>query len=264
MIINDTDNDRLMLFMEDALDFLRSKTANKYYAENPSARSIELLDGSVVPASEEGVFVLDNEFEAYIVGNLVKYIEMMIENINNSMFGLGERTLYEYITGWLFLAVSGHVHEKDVNRMKALLFAGFYKHVAEDRGGLKRYMEGRSSALLPKDMERLDSLNFTEFNDYIWKVLNGIVGQYPFVRKGTIDRLGGGIMYKHQSMTLHANPTAIGELVSTMDKTVRHRLIVAFNLRQAIEYYRGTGRLEANRLIYSFDKFWKNHKIRES
>jgi hypothetical protein len=261
MIISDSDSEKLEKFTLGAIDFLRTKTANRYYAENMSIQGIELLDGTIRSIEEEGVFVLDNEFQGFIVDHLVKYVELLKENIDNPMFGLGERTLYEYVTGWLFLAVSGHVDEESVNRAKALLFAGFHKHVGSEPGGFEKYMQRRGQYFNEKDIEKLDNLSFTEFNDYIWKVMHGIVGGYKIARKGTIDRLGGRILYGHQSMRLHANPNAILELVSGADKSVRHRLVIAFNLRQAVEYYRGEKAVDS--LIYKFDKFWRENKIRE-
>lgn len=262
MIINDTDSEKLERFTVQAIEFLETKTENRYYADITSIENLRLLDGTMRSISEEGVFVLDNEFQAFIVGNLVKYLKLLRENIDNPMFGLGERTLYEYVTGWLFLAVSGHVDDKNINRAKTLLFAGFYKHVSSIHGGFTVYMRSKSQYINEKDEEKLTSLSFIEFNDYVWKVMHGIVGGYKIVRKGTIDRLGGQLLYGHQSMRLHANPNAILELVSRADKSVRHRLVVAFNLRQAIEYYRGDR--TADSLIYRFDKFWAEKEIRES
>jgi hypothetical protein len=261
MIISDSDSAKLERFTCDAIDFLKTKTTNKYYADNMTVQGIELLDGTIRSIEEEGVFVLDNEFEAFIVSNLVKYVELLKENIDNPMFGLGERTLYEYVTGWLFLVVSGHVGEEHRSRAKTLLFAGFHKHVGSEQGGFERYMQQKSRYLNEKDIEKLDSFSFTEFNDYVWRVVNGIVGGYEIARRGTIDRLGGRLLYGHQSMRLHANPNAILELVSREDKSIRFRLVIAFNLRQAVEYYRGER--GADQLIYRFDRFWKENKIRE-
>ena len=262
MIITERDSGRLESFTVDALEFLRSKTANKYYADDSTANNIRLLDGTIVPLNEEAIFVLDNEFEAFIVGNLVKYVELLLENVGNRMFGLGERTLYEYVTGWLFLAVSGKVEQMHIDRMKALLFAGFYKDVDSISSNYDKYIARRGEWLEPKDMQKLDECGFTEFNDYIWKVLSGVVGGYPIARKGTLDRLGGAILYKHQSMRLHANPNAMAELLSDLEKTTRHRLVIAFNLRQAVEFYRGDR--VADSLVYRFDKLWRENTIRES
>lgn len=261
MIISDSDSEKLERFTVEAIEFFKTKTINNYYADNISVQGIHLLDGSIRSVEEEGVFVLDNEFQSFIVGELVKYVELLKENIDNPLFGLGERTLYEYVTGWLFLAVGGHVDERDVNRAKALLFAGFHKHVGSEPGGFERYMQSRAQYLKDKDIEKLDSLSFTEINDYVWKVMHGIVGGYKIARKGTIDSLGGHILYGHQSMRLHANPNAILELVDKADKSVRFRLVIAFNLRQAVEYYR-TER-NAGRLIYNFDRFWRENTISE-
>lgn len=262
MIISNTDSEKLELFTLEAIDFLETKTENRYYADTASIENLQLLDGTIRSINEEGVFVLDNEFQAFIVGNLVKYLKLLKENVNNPMFGLGERTLYEYVTGWLFLAVSGHVDDESVNRAKTLLFAGFYKHVGSNQEDFAVYMKSKGQHIKEKDIDKLSSLSFIEFNDYIWKVVHGIVGGYKIVRKGTIDKLGGQLLYGHQSMRLHANPNAILELVSKDDKSVRHRLVIAFNLRQAVEYYRGEK--TADSLIYKFDKFWKENTIRES
>ena len=261
MIISDSDSEKVERFTNEAIEFLITKKGNRYYTDEMTIAGIHLMDGSIRSVEEEGIFVLDNEFQSFIVDSLIKYVELLRENVDNPMFGLGERTPYEYVTGWLFLAVAGHVAVEDVNRAKALLFAGFYKHVGTEPGGFERYMDNRGQYLNKKDFDKLDSLNFTEFNDYLWKVMHGIVGGYEIVRKGTIDRLGGKILYGHQSMRLHANPNAIIELVAKSDKSIRHRLVIAFNLRQAVEYYRGEN--GADRLIYNFDRFWRENKIRE-
>lgn len=259
MRINYADNESIDTFISESIAFLKTKVTNKHYAEGSSANAIRLLDGTVIPATDEAIFVLDNEFEAFIVDQLVKYAELLIENIDSKLFGLTERTLYEYITGWLFLTVSGHLDDRQVDRMKALLFAGFYRYVSSSDTDYIKYMSKRGNFLTPKDLTKLEELNYGEFNDYIWSVLNGIVSGYPLARKGTIDKLGGATFYKHQSMRIHANPTALAELTSDVERNDRHRLIIAFNLRQAIEYYKG--QKEADRLVYKFDKFWKNNKI---
>lgn len=62
-------------------------------------------------------------------------------------------------------------------------------------------------------------------------------------------------------MRLHANPNAMAELLSDLDKTTRHRLVIAFNLRQAVEFYKGEH--DADGLIYRFDKLWRENAIRE-
>lgn len=265
MIINSRDSERLDSFIEQTRQFLTSQSKGDYYREDipfdPSSGMIEMLNGEKRVANSEDVFVLDNEFRSFIIGILIKYIDLLMENLGNPLFGLGERTLYEFIIEWVFITIHPEVKSSQVNRLKSLLFAGYYKHVDSDPTAYNRYLAGRKHFLTTKDIDALNTKNFEEINDYVWGIITGAVGTYDKKNRKVMDDLIGKVLYKHQSMRVHANPFALNEMLGDIDRTPRHRLVIAFYLRQIIEYFKESHPDEYKRLKYRFDKFWNNSKI---
>ena len=267
MTIGERDRERLEAFINKVLTFLETKNTNTYYKEqrfDPSGR-VELMDGRIVPAVTEGPVMLHNEFQSFVIGTLLRYTHLMRKNLDNQLFGFAERPLMEFITTWVFIAVSSNsVPHEDRERIITLLFAGHYKFIEDDQRQLSVYLEQKGGNLLKSDRHALNALTMMPFFNRIWSLLKdemikkrALSDNISFLR----TQSGYQQIIGHQHMRTHANPLSINELVGTHDQASRHHLLMCFYLRQVIEYFRETDNNGYRKMRYAFDKFWDNHKI---
>lgn len=265
--MNERDAERLETFVSRVCDFLDSKDINVHYKDQfyKATSSIELIDGTLVPIATEGSVVLHNEFRSYIIKTLLKYIRLMLDSTDHRLFGFAERPLMEFITNWVFIAVSSEsIPTKDKERIVTLLFAGHYKYIDNSSLQLQIYLDQKGSHLTRKDLHALNTLELTPYFNRIWSILKD-----DAIKKRSLSDnlafLNSHTGYQHvlgyQHMTTHANPLSINELVGDHDRNTRHKIVLVFYLRQTIEYFKDTDPTEYRKLKYLFDKFWDNKKI---
>jgi hypothetical protein len=268
MIINDRDQERLDNFLKRFFEFLESKKTNTVYVKeskhNP-ANLIELIDGLILPAEVEAPFVLDNEFRTFVIENLLEFMQIMHKEAGGKLFGFAERSLYEYLTTWGFLFISEDIDEKHTARLKALLFAGHYKFIEENTRALKTYLEVKGKHFKPRDNEQLNSSgDDIKFFDYQWNVAIGMRNHYGQDRYESFlkTQIGFKRIYSHQSMRVHGNPLSINETVSNNETKARHQLLLAFYARQAMDYFKASDPQEYEKIVYLYEKFIKNNRIK--
>lgn len=270
MIINQRDEERLTAFIEALLTFVKQESKYKAYPEKTSfnpAELIERIDGLVIPAQLEAPFVLDNEFRAFILDNFYKFMKLMLDEVDNKLFGFGERPLYEYLTTWVFLFVNTDIKLKHQNRLKALILAGHYKYIIENDSDYRTYMARKGQYLTDKDKEWLQLTGQQhKFHDYVWEVRKGVRNSYlKSDYEGFLDsQVEFSRIFSHQSMRVHANPLAVTELVNDHEIRVRHLLLLGYYARQAVDYFKSSNPKEHEKLVYLYDKFQKNNKIKLS
>ena len=218
----------------------------------------------VLPPGFKGEYLLEIEFESFVIKNLYKFMSTMNESAGNGLFGFAERTLYEFITSWVFLFVHPQVRVKHRHRLAALLFAGHFKLIEQDMDVYRRYMERHGQYLTGVDKQRLNEVEpYYKFFDYVWEVRKGIANFYEknlshsFLKDLQLEQI-----IAHQHMRVHANPMSLNENNSDYEKVIRHKLLLAYYLRQIIDYYRHIDGRAYERLKYRYEKFVKNNKIR--
>lgn len=269
MIINEADKNRLEDFFKYFFDFLDSKISNKTYvneSRHDPAKFIERIDGLILPAEIEAPFVLDEEFKVFITENMSKFMKMMYENVSSQIFGFAERPLYEYVVTWGFIFISPGIDEKHLNRLKALLFAGHYKFVEHNEKALGIYLSKKLKYLTDKDLEHLNKPdNGSAFFDYQWKVAVGIRNHYGKDRFESFlggKNIGFPQIFAHQSMRVHGNPLSINETVNNSEVANRHLLLLTYYALQIMEYFKGEDHDGYDKVLYRYEKFKKNNKIR--
>ncbi len=257
MYINKRDADRLNFFIDRVVDFLESKNISQYYTEtsfNPNV-GIELIDGTILPVATEGPMVLHNEFNAFITGILIRYIELMRQNSDNRLFGFAERPLLDFITSWVFITVSKNsVTFEDRERVITLLFAGNYKYIENGDGSFDTYILGKGSNLTKKYLHALRTLEVMPYFNRLWGIFKDEILKKKSLSNSLsyLEQHAGYLnIIGHQHMRVHANLLSLNELSSNTDQEPRHLVMLALYLRQVVDYYRESDYLPL-RLISHF------------
>jgi len=269
MKISKPDELKLDNFINESLGYIKTKDKPKYYMPNtkfrPGSGSIELISGILVPESTESVLVLDKEYGSYLIDLVYKFAKLMLENIENPLFGFAERTLYELITLWFFIDKHPEVTKEQRDRVKVLLFAGHYKYVSSDRKELAIYLRQRQSALTAADIKCLGDRSISE-KDYfnrLWSVAVTIkmgagVTKYESIlsKYGDFTAVSG-----HQSMRVHANPLSMNETLNNTRIKLRRKLLLCLYNAQICDYLAAAKESGASKMVKKHEDLRNSIKI---
>lgn len=255
---------RLETFTEQAIDYLRTTTDSLGFDGKRKFDSMGFLvedPENAVERPYEGQYVLHIGMRSFVLKNFLKLLEEMRRSINSNLFGLSERTLYDYTTQWVFVYTDTRVIDKHRERLTSLLIAGNLKYFEKDQRVLEKYIKRNKMNLTYKDIEYLGKNDLRGYFDRVYKIIGSNL-QDEYGRSFThsfLDSVSHDDILTFQHIRVHANPLSLNETLSDdIDRSHRHKILIAYYLRQFVDYLRHYDNTNYKKLLYYYNKYAKN------